>query len=145
MASDRLSGSKPRTIPLSKRGFNFETFMWIFTRFSVVAMYGLIIAGFLGGLLVSAQTGANLADVLRWAFFPNAAENPFAGTPWLTILTRLMVTAFLLVVSAHGVHGVLEILDDYFASPAARRWSRNGIIAFFLFANAIGLYVIWTS
>jgi succinate dehydrogenase hydrophobic anchor subunit len=134
-----------RSLPLSKRGFNFETFMWIFTRFSVLAMYGLILAGFLGGLLVSAQTGANLADILYWAFLPNAAENPLAGMPWLTVLARLMVSAFLLTVSAHGVHGVLEILDDYFAGPAARRWSRNGIILFFVAANAVALYVIWTA
>ncbi|MCC6501303.1 MAG: hypothetical protein IT313_13640, partial [Anaerolineales bacterium] len=45
-----------RTLPLSKRGFNFETTMWIFTRFTVIVMYLLILAGIVGGLIVSAQT-----------------------------------------------------------------------------------------
>ena len=133
-----------RTLPLNKRGFNFETFMWVFTRFTVIAIYGLIIVGILGALTLSAQTGANFGDILHWAFFPNLAENPL-GQIWMTILAKLMVVAFVLVVSGHGVHGVLEILDDYFTSAFARRWSRNFIITYAIVANLIAIYVIWTS
>jgi len=133
-----------RTLPLNKRGFNFETFMWAFTRFTVIAMYGLILAGIIGGLLVSAQTGANFGDILYWAFFPNLAENPL-GQVWMTILAKLMVIAFVLVVCGHGVHGVLEILDDYFTSELARRWSRNFIITYAIVASLIAMYVIWTA
>src|SRR5574338_608384 len=99
-----------RTLPISKRGFKFETFMWAFTRFTALEMYGLILAGIIGGLIVSAQTGANLGDVFYWAFFPNMAENPI-GVIWMTILAKLMVIAFLLSAAGHGVHGVLEIFD----------------------------------
>jgi succinate dehydrogenase hydrophobic anchor subunit len=133
-----------RTLPVSKRGFNFEMFMWAFTRFTVIAMYGLILAGLLGGLILSARTGANLADILYWAFFPNMAENPL-GQVWMTVVTKLMVIAFVLAACGHGVHGVLEILDDYFASPRARRWSRNAIILYAIVASLIAMYVIWTS
>jgi len=133
-----------RTLPLNKRGFNFETFMWVFTRFTVIAIYGLIIVGILGALSLSAQTGANFGDILYWAFFPNLSENPL-GQIWMTILAKLMVVAFVLVVSGHGVHGVLEILDDYFTSAFARRWSRNFIITYAIVANLIAIYVIWTS
>ena len=133
-----------RTLPLSKRGFTFETVMWAFTRFTVLAIYGLMLAGLIGALSLSAQTGANVGDILYWAFFPNLAENPL-GQVWMTILAKLMVIAFVLVVSGHGVHGVLEILDDYFPSPTARRWSRNFIIVYVIVANLIALYVIWIS
>ena len=133
-----------RVLPLSKRGFNFETFMWGFTRFTVIAMYGLIIAGILGALILSAQTGANVSDILYWAFFPNAAQNPL-GQVWMTILAKLMVTAFVLVACGHGVHGLLEILDDYFTGALARRWSRNFIIAYAILASLIAMYVIWTK
>ena len=132
-----------RTLPVSKRGLNFEMFMWAFTRFTVIAMYGLILAGLLGGLYLSAQTGANLGDIFYWAFFPHLAENPL-GLIWMTTLAKLMVTAFVLVACGHGVHGVLEILDDYFTSPGARRWSRNFIIAYAVVASLIAIYVIWT-
>jgi succinate dehydrogenase hydrophobic anchor subunit len=119
--------------------------MWFYTRLSALGMYALIIAGFIVALALSAQTGSNLADIFRWAFLPNTAANPLSALPWAAALVKLMVTAFILVLSAHGVHGLLEILDDYFTSPASRRWSRNFIIAFFVVANAIALYVIWTS
>ena len=134
-----------RTLPLSKRGFNFETIMWLFTRITVLAIYGLILAGIIGALIMSARTGANLADILYWAFFPNLSGNPLGAYIGVTILTKLMVTAFVLVVSGHGVHGVLEILDDYFTSTFARRWSRNFIITYTIVANLIAIYVIWTS
>ena len=133
-----------RTLPLNKRGFNFETFMWAFTRFTVIAMYGLILAGILGALILSAQTGANLGDILYWAFFPNLAENPL-GQVWMTILAKLMVIAFVLSACGHGVHGVLEILDDYFTSAGTRRWSRNFVITYAVVASLIAIYVIWTS
>ncbi len=133
-----------RSLPLSKRGFNFEVFMWAFTRFTVIAMYGLMLVGILGALNLSAQTGANFGDILYWAFFPNLAENPL-GQVWMTIFAKLMVIAFLLSACGHGVHGVLEILDDYFTSPAARRWSRNFIIAYAVVASLIAIYVILTK
>jgi succinate dehydrogenase hydrophobic anchor subunit len=133
-----------RVLPVSKRGLNFETFMWGFTRFTVIAMYGLIIAGILGALTLSAQTGANVGDIFYWAFFPNTAQNPL-GQVWMTILAKLMVIAFILVACGHGVHGVLEILDDYFTGAVARRWSRNFIIAYAVLASLIAMYVIWTK
>ena len=134
-----------RTLPVAKRGFTFETVMWMFTRLTVLAMYGLMLVGLIGALIMSARTGANLSDILYWAFFPNLAGNPLGAYIGITILAKLMVTAFVLVVSGHGVHGVLEILDDYFAGTSARRWSRNFIITYAVVANLIALYVIWTS
>ena len=133
-----------RTLPLSKRGFNFETTMWLFTRVTVIIMYSLILAGLIGGLILSAQTGANFGDILYWAFLPNLAQNPL-GQIWMTVLAKLMVIAFVLTACGHGVHGVLEILDDYFTSHLARRWSRNFIITYAVVASLVAVYVIWTK
>ena len=134
-----------RTLPVAKRGFTFETVMWMFTRLTVLAMYGLMLVGLIGALIMSARTGANLSDILYWAFFPNLSGNPLGAYIGITILAKLMVVAFVLVVSGHGVHGVLEILDDYFTGAVARRWSRNFIIAYAVITNLIALYVIWAS
>ena len=133
-----------RTLPISKRGFNFETFMWAFTRFTAIAMYGFVLAGMIGGLIASAQTGADLGEVFYWAFFPNMAGNPL-GQIWMTILAKLMVIAFVLTACGHGVHGALEIWDDYFASEGARRCARNIVIIYALVASLIAIYVIWTA
>ena len=134
-----------RTLPLNKRGFNFEVFMWAFTRFTVIAMYGLFIVGILGALIMSAKTGANLGEIFYWAFFPNMAGNPIGAYIGVTILAKLTVIAFVLSACGHGVHGVLEILDDYFTSERARRWSRNFIIAYAVVASLIAIYVILTK
>ncbi len=137
-------GTKSRMLPVSKRGLNFEMFMWGFTRFTVIIMYGLIIVGLLGALSLSALTGTNVSNILYWAFFPTMAQNPLSQV-WMTVLAKLMVTAFVLVACGHGVHGVLEILDDYFTSERARRWSRNFIILYAIIASLIAMYVIWTG
>jgi len=133
-----------RTLPISKRGFNFETFMWAFTRFTVIAMYGLIIVGILGGLRLSMITGINFGDIMYWAFFPNMVANPL-GQVWMNIVARLMVIAFVLTACGHGVHGVLEIWDDYFTSEVSRRWARNIVITYAIVACIIAVYVILTK
>jgi succinate dehydrogenase hydrophobic anchor subunit len=133
-----------RTLSIKKRGLNFETFMWAFTRFTVIAMYGLIIVGLLGGLRLSMMTGVNFGDIMYWAFFPNMVANPL-GQVWMNIAARLMVIAFVLVVCGHGVHGVLEIWDDYVTSEVGRRWARNIVITYAIVASIVAMYVIWTS
>ena len=133
-----------RTLSLKKRGFTFEVFMWAFTRFTVIAMYGLIIVGILGGLRLSAMTGINFGDIMYWAFFPNMVDVPL-GQVWMNITARLMVIAFVLVVCGHGVHGVLEIWDDYVTSESARRWARNIVITYAILASVIAVYVILSA
>ena len=72
------------------------------------------------------------------------AQNPLSQI-WMTILAKLMVIAFVLAACGHGVHGVLEILDDYFVGAGARRRSRNIIITYAILASLIAMYVIWTK
>ena len=133
-----------RTLSIKKRGLNFETFMWAFTRFTVIAMYGLIIVGLLGGLRLSMMTGVNFGDIMYWAFFPNMVANPL-GQVWMNIAARLMVIAFVLVVCGHGVHGVLEIWDDYVTSEVGRRWARNIVITYAIVASIVAIYVILSA
>jgi succinate dehydrogenase hydrophobic anchor subunit len=133
-----------RTLSLKKRGFSFEVFMWAFTRFTVIAMYGLILVGILGGLRLSMMTGVNFGDIMYWAFFPNMVDVPL-GQVWMNIVARLMVIAFVLVACGHGVHGVLEIWDDYVTSEKARRWARNIVISYAILASIIAIYVILSA
>ena len=116
--------------------------MWIFTRLSALAIYAFMLAGVIGALIVSAQTHANLADVLRWAFFANTSPNPLSGMPWIALFAKLMVLAFMLIVSSHGVHGIVEVADDYLP----RSWRRaylNIIIVIFVISNLVVAYVLF--
>ncbi len=57
-----------RKVSLLKRGFDFETTMWIFTRISALAMYLFALIALVGALVMGARTQMNLADLIRWMF-----------------------------------------------------------------------------
>jgi succinate dehydrogenase hydrophobic anchor subunit len=140
---------KSRTLPLSKRGLNFEMFMWLFTRLSALAMYGLILIAIIGALIMGARTQMNLADVLRWGFMPNSPHVQSTDltdlAPWSTPFWRLTASALLLIAVAHGVHGLVVIADDYIVTARGRNIVRILSIIMIISMSLIGLYVIWTS
>ena len=144
-----MAATKPRTLPLRKRGLNFEMVMWLFTRLSALAMYVLILFAILGALWMGARNDMNLADVLRWGFMPNSShvqstDVPDLG-PWATPFWRLTASALLLLATAHGVHGLVVIADDYITSSRGRNIVRLLSVIMMTSMSLIGLYVIWTS
>ncbi len=141
--------TKPKTLPLSKRGFNFEMFMWLITRLTALGMYALILIGIIGALIMGARTQMNFADVMRWGFMPSITHvqntNIPDVAPWSTPFWRLTGTALLLIATAHGVHGLVVIADDYIVSPRGRQTVRILSIIMIIAMSIIGTYVIWTS
>ena len=144
-----MATTKPRTLPLSKRGLTFEMFMWLFTRLSALAIYGLILIAIFGALLMGARNNMSFADVLRWGFMPNVShvqETQIQDTtPWASPFWKLTASALLLVATAHGVHGLVVITDDYITSSRGRQFVRLLSIIMMVGMSLIGLYVIWTS
>ncbi|MFL7871137.1 MAG: hypothetical protein AB8I58_20075 [Anaerolineales bacterium] len=141
--------TKSRSLPLNKRGMNFETFMWLFTRLSALAMYVLLLTAVIGALIMGARTEMNLADVLRWAFTTNVTHVQSTNVPnldpWATVFWKGVAILMVLMAGSHGLHGVLSVLDDYFAQPRMRAFFRILIAIILLVMWAIGIYVIWTS
>ncbi len=144
-----MATTKSRILPLSKRGLNFEMFMWLFTRLSALGMYGLILIAIIGALIMGARTQMNLADVLRWGFMPNYTHVQDTDVPdlapWSTPFWRLTASALLLLAVAHGVHGLVVISDDYIDTPRGRQIVRLISIVFMVIMGLIGLYILWTS
>jgi succinate dehydrogenase hydrophobic anchor subunit len=140
---------KSRTLPLSKRGLNFEMFMWLFTRLSALAIYGLILIAIIGALIMGARTQMNLADVLRWGFMPTSTHVQSTDVPdlapWSTPFWRVTGSLLLLVAVAHGMHGLVVIADDYIVSSRGRNTVRVLSIILMISMSLIGLYVLWTS
>lgn len=141
--------NKSRTLPLSKRGLNFEMLMWLVTRLTALAMYALILTAIIGALIMGARTQMNLADVLRWGFMPNSTHIQSTNVPdlapWATTFWRLVGSSLLLVATGHGVHGLVVIADDYIVSARGRNIVRFFSIVMMIGMGIIGLYVIWTS
>jgi len=138
---------KPRTVSLSKRGFDFETVMWAFVRISALAMYLLVLIAIIGALVMGARTQMNMADLIRWTFMPNA--NHVLNTdvpdiaPWTTLFWKLAASAFVLFASAHGLHGLLVVIEDYLSLAWLRRVLRILVIVLWLPLSAVGIYLIF--
>ncbi len=144
-----MSVSKSRNLPLSKRGMSFEILMWYFTRLSALAMYALILFGLIGALVMGARNQMNFADVMRWAFMPNVTHVQSTNVPdlapWVSIFWKSVAGILLLIATAHGVHGLVVIADDYIAGERGRKIVRLISIVMMLSMSVIGVYVIWTS
>lgn len=141
--------TKPRTLPLNQRGLNFETMMWLFTRLSALALYLFMLIAIIGALVMGARSQMNFADVLRWAFTPNVTHvqstNVLDLDLWATPFWKALASLLVFTAAAHGLHGVLSVLDDYFAQPRARVLFRVIITILLPVLPGIGIYVIWTS
>ena len=141
--------TKSRNLPLNKRGLNLETLTWFFTRISALALYALLLVGVIGALIMGARTQMNLADVLRWAFTSNVTHvqstNVPALEPWATPFWKYVASILVFTATAHGLRGLLSILDDYFAQPKVRLALRVIIAVLLPVMTVIGIYVIWIS
>ena len=141
--------TKSKSIPLAKRGLNFEMLMWLFTRLSALAMYALILFAVIGALVMGARNQMNFADVMRWGFMPNVTHvqntDLQSTDAWATTFWKLAASVLLMVAVAHGVHGLVTIADDYIVTPRGRNIVRLISILFMLSMIGAGLYVLWTS
>lgn len=144
-----MAATKPRILPLTKRGLNFEMLMWLFTRLSALAMYALILVAVIGALIMGARTQMNLADVLRWGFMPNSSHVQSTDVPdlapWSTPFWKVTGSLLLLIAVAHGVHGLVVIADDYIVSSRGRNIARIISIIMVISFSTMGLYILWTS
>jgi len=138
-----------RKLSLTKRGFDFETFMWYFTRLSALAMYALAITGLVGALILGARTQMNMADLVRWVFTPNVthvANTSIPDTaPWMTLFWKVTACTFVFFAASHGLHGLLSVVEDYLTTPWLRRTLRILVFLLTIFMIYVGIFVIWTS
>jgi succinate dehydrogenase hydrophobic anchor subunit len=138
---------QPRTAP--QRGFHFDYLMWLFTRLSALAMYLIALVGIVAALLMSARQNMTMPDLMRWAFMPNPNHVANTNIPdleaWKGIFWTVMALLMLLFAGAHGVHGLLNVLEDYIS----RTWVRNLLrvlgVLLWLSMTLIGVAVIVTS
>lgn len=140
---------RPRTVSLKARGFDFETIMWVVQRLTALAMYACALIGLVGALILGARTDMNLADLIRWTFMPNPNHVLNTNTPdlepWSTLFWKIMGTLFVFFATTHGLHGLLEVIEDYVAKKWVQRTLRIlGLLAT-IFMVFVGVYLIWTA
>ncbi len=105
----------------SGRTRNFETWMWLFMRWSAILLIPLV---WIHVLLVDILFGVHRIDLdyvaLRWA-----------SAGWRAFDLALLAFAF-----AHGMNGLRGVMRDYVHSPEWRHRLNWGIL---------GMWVIWTT
>jgi succinate dehydrogenase hydrophobic anchor subunit len=144
--------AKHRILSLSKRGFDFEIFMWLFTRLSALAMYLCAFIGLVGALIMGARAQVNFADLLRWTFMPdsnhvlmNTTINNIANVDaWASVFWKGMGSLFVAFAASHGLHGVLSVVEDYLKNSIVRRVLRYVVLLVTIAGIVISIYVIWT-
>jgi len=139
---------KPRTISLSQRPINFDTVMWLFTRLSALGMYLVVFIGVTGALIMGARTQMSMPDLMRWAFMPEsthvAVTNVANLDAWKTLFWHVMGILMLLLAGAHGLHGLLSVIEDYLTVNWLRHTLRILVLVIWLAMSIIGSYVILT-
>ena len=139
--------AKPRTAP--QKGFNFDYLMWLFTRLSALAMYLIAIIGVVAALLMSARQNMSVADLMRWVFMPNPNHVANTNIPdieaWKGVFWNIMGILMLLFAGSHGLHGLLNVLEDYISRTWVRNLLRILVLLFWVGISAIGIYVILSS
>jgi succinate dehydrogenase hydrophobic anchor subunit len=134
---------------MAKRGFDFETTMWVFTRLSALAMYLFALIGIVGAFIMGARTQMNMANLIRWTFMPSPTHvlntNVADLVPWSTAFWKLTGSAFVFFAASHGLHGVLSVIEDYLTHPGLRKFLRLLVFVILVVMTAIGIYVLWTS
>lgn len=140
---------KSRTVSLRQRGFDFETFMWIFTRISALAMYLCALIGIVGALIMGARTDMNMADLIRWTFMPSSTHvqntNVPDLAPWSMLFWKVTGSIFIFFATSHGLQGLLSVIEDYLSRTWIRRILRIIVLLLTLAMIAVAVYVLWTS
>jgi succinate dehydrogenase hydrophobic anchor subunit len=141
--------TKSRTLSLNRRGLNFEMAMWLFTRLSALGMYALVLFALVGALIMGARNQMSFADVMRWGFMPSVTHVQSTDVPelepWATPFWKVVASLMVLVASAHGIHGLVVIADDYIVGSRGRQIVRLISIVSLLAMSIIGVYVLWTA
>ena len=132
-----------------KRGFNFDYIMWLYTRLSALAMYLLAFIGITGALLMGARYEMSLPDLMRWVFMPEVTHVANTNVPdisvWKTLFWQVMGIAVLTFASSHGLHGLLNVEEDYISNPRLRQALRLLVLVVWAVLLGIGIYVVLTS
>jgi succinate dehydrogenase / fumarate reductase membrane anchor subunit len=114
----------PRQVKVQK---NFETYAWLFMRYSAVLLIPLV---WIHVLINDVLVGVHAIDLdyvaMRWA-----------TTGWRVYDIALLAFAF-----AHGTNGLRTVLRDYLHSESTRRVLDWGLLIFWLIVTAIGAIAI---
>jgi succinate dehydrogenase hydrophobic anchor subunit len=107
------------------------------------------IIGVTAALIMGARQDMTVTDLMRWAFMPNPNHVINTAIPdveaWKGIFWQVMGILMLLFAGSHGIHGLLNVLEDYISRSSVRLVIRLLGLAAWALLSLVGIYVILTS
>lgn len=137
-----------RRIP--QPGWNLEYIMWLFTRFSGLALYLLAIIGVSLAFYMGARTQMSVGTLMRWTFFPNPnhvidSEIPDLEFGWANSFWQVMQMLIVIFGATHGFNGLRVVIEDYVQRPTLTLLLRTLIFVLWVFVMIVSIFVILTS
>lgn len=111
----------------ARRKRNFETWMWLFMRWSAILLIPLV------------WVHASMVDVL---FGVHRIDLNYVQLRWATLGWRIYDISLLAFAFAHGMNGLRGIMVDYFHSDRWRRFFNRVIFGMWILWTAIGAVAI---
>jgi len=139
---------RSRVVP--QRGVNLDYLMWLFTRFSGLALFLLAFIGVAGAMYMGAREQIDLPTLMRWTFFPNPnhvvnSDIPDVTLGWANAYWQIMMFLVLFFGVTHGLNGLRMVVEDYLGNSISQAVLRGAIFLLWLFFLAMGSYVILAS
>jgi len=131
-------------------GFSFEFLMWVFTRFSALALFVLAFIGIASAFWLGAREQMDVGTLLRWTFFPNPnhvinSEIPDVTLGWANAYWQIMQMLIVFLGVTHGLNGLRVVLEDFLKNTWWRTFWRGVIFLLWLFLLILAVYVILAS
>jgi succinate dehydrogenase hydrophobic anchor subunit len=139
---------RSRVVP--QRGVNLDYLMWLFTRFSGLALFLLAFIGMVEAMYMGARQQMDLPTLMRWTFFPNPnhvvnSDIPDVTLGWANAYWQIMMFLVLFFGVTHGLNGLRMVVEDYLGNSILQAFLRGAIFLLWLFFLATGSYVILAS
>lgn len=135
--------------PIRSAG-SLEYAMWLFTRFSGLAL--LLFAAISMGIAfaLGGRTQLDLPAVVRWMFFPNPnhvinSDIPDLSLGWSNAFWQILSTLIMFLAAGHGFNGVRMVLEDFIKRPMLVAVLRGLIFLLWLGGMVLAVYVILLS
>lgn len=135
--------------PIRSAG-SLEYVMWLFTRFSGLAL--LLFAAISMGIAfaLGGRTQLDLPAVMRWMFFPNPnhvinSDIPDLSLGWSNAFWQVLSTLIMFLAAGHGFNGVRMVLEDFIKRPMLVAVLRALIFLLWMGGMILAVYVILLS
>lgn len=128
----------------------FEYGMWLFTRFSGLALMlmGAISMGI--AFALGGRTQIDMPAMFRWIFFPNPnhvvnTNIPDVSVGWSNAFWQVYSTVMIFLAAGHAFNGVRMVIEDYLNRPLLIAFLRVLLVTLWLGCMIVAVYVILAS